>query len=88
MKNGNTITQHIIANQPRVTTVDSPQTISFRNIKRKCREKTAAQAHIQRLSPPVDEVLTENKKDKKQAKRSLKNVNQKAKTGKKSEKLT
>ena len=72
MKNGNTITQHIIANQPRVTTVDSPQTISFRNIKRKCREKTAAQAHIQRLSPPVDEVVTENKKYKKQAKRSLK----------------
>ena len=60
MKNFNTITHCIIAKQPRVTTVSGPQTISFRKIKHKRRAKTAAQAQIQRLSPPVDEVVTEN----------------------------
>ena len=59
MKNGNTLTQRIIAKQPRVTTVSGPQTILFRKIKRKRGAKTAAQAQIQRLSPPVDELVTE-----------------------------
>ena len=61
MKNGNNITQHIISDQPRLTTVVSPQIISFRKIKLKRRVKTAAQAQIQGLSPPFDEVVTENK---------------------------
>ena len=67
MKNENTLTQRIISKQPRVTTVAGPQTISFKNIKRKRRSETAAQAQIQRLSPPVDEVVTENKKNKKKS---------------------
>ena len=60
MKNGNDPTQRITAKQPRVTTVVGPQTIYFRNIKRKCRAKTASQTQIHRLYPPVDEVVTEN----------------------------
>ena len=62
MKNGNTLTHHIIAKQPRVTTVAGPQTISFRNIKREGRSKTSAQAQIQQLSPPVYEVANKNGK--------------------------
>ena len=55
----------------------------IRNIKHKRRAKTAAQAQIHGLSPPVDEVMTENEKSKRKlAKRSLENVIQKAKTGK------
>ena len=82
-KNGNTLTQRIIAKQPQVTTVASPQKISFWNIKYKCWAKTAAQAWIHIFSPPVDEVVTENEKNKKTpAKRSLKNFIQKSKTGK------
>ena len=72
MKNGNTLTQRMISKQPQVTTVAGPQTISFRKIKRKRRAKTAAQAQIQRLSLPVDEVVTENEGKKTPAKRSLK----------------
>ena len=62
MKIFNNLTQCIIANQPRVTTVAGPQTISFWNIKRKLREKTAAQAHIDILSPSVAEVVIVNEK--------------------------
>ena len=40
IKNGNTLTQQIIAKQPQVTTVAGPQTSSFRNIKRKITAKT------------------------------------------------
>ena len=65
MKNGNTLAQRILAKQPRVTTVVGPQTISFRKIKAKRGEKTAAQEHIHRLSPTVDEVVTENEKNRK-----------------------
>ena len=65
MKNINAFTQRIIAKQPRLTTVDGPQIIFFRKIKHKCWSKTAAQAHIQILSPPVDEGLVENEKIKK-----------------------
>ena len=65
MKSGNTLTQRIIVNQPQVITVDVPQTISFRKIKRKRGGETATQAHIQVLSPPVNEVLTYNEKNKK-----------------------
>ena len=54
----------------------------FWNIKCKSRAKTAAQEQIQRLSPPVDEVVTENEKKKNPAKRYLKNVIQKSNTGK------
>ena len=64
MKNLNNITRRIIAKQPRVTTVDGPQTIYFLKIKRKRRAKAAAQAQIQRFFPPVDEVVTENEKKK------------------------
>ena len=46
-------------------------------------KRTAAQAQIQRLSPPVDEVVNKNE-EKIPAKRSLKNVIQQAKTEKKS----
>ena len=63
IKDVNTLTQRIIANQPGVTTVAGPQTISFRNIKRKRKAKTTAQAQIQRLSPPVDKVVTDNEKN-------------------------
>ena len=62
MKNENTITQHIIAKQPRLTTVDGPQTIYFRKINHNRREKTAAQAKIPRLSISFAEVETENEK--------------------------
>ena len=65
IKNGNTLTQRIIAAQPRVTTVAGPQTIYFRKIECKGRAKTSAWAQIQILSPPVDEVVTENKNTKK-----------------------
>ena len=78
MKNGNTLTQHIIAKQPQVTTITGPQTISLQNIKRKHRANTTTQSKIQRFSPPVHEVLTEN--EKRPSKRSLKNVIQKSKT--------
>ena len=64
-ENCNTLTQRIIENQPQVTTVAGPQTISFQNIKRKRKKKTAAQAQIQRLSPLIDEVLNENEKNRK-----------------------
>ena len=60
MKNDNTLTHHIVAKQPRVTTVAVPQTISFQNIKRKRTAKTAAQAQTQILSLPVAEVVIEN----------------------------
>ena len=60
MKNCNNLTLLILANQPRVTTVAGPQTISFRKIKRKRRAKTSAHAQIQILSPTVDEVMTYN----------------------------
>ena len=66
MKNGNTITQRIIAKQYRVTTVAGPQTISLRKIKHKRRAKTAAQTQIQVFSPPVDDVVTQNGKKKNQ----------------------
>ena len=73
MKNYNTLTQHIIANQPEATTVAVPQTISLQNIERKRMKNTAAQEHILVLSPPVDELMTENKnKIKNPAQRSLK----------------
>ena len=62
MKNGYILTKRIIANQPRVTNVAGPQTISFQKIKRKRRAKTVAQAQIQILSPPVDELVTNNLK--------------------------
>ena len=54
MKNDNTLTQYIITNKPPVNTVAGTQTISFWKIKRKHKAKTAAQAQIQILSPPVD----------------------------------
>ena len=60
----NTLTQCIIAKQTQLTTVACPQKIPFRNIKRKRRAKTESYAQIQILSPPVDEVLTENEKTK------------------------
>ena len=63
MRNGNTLPQRIIAMQPRVSTVFGPQTIYFWNIKHKSGAKIASQAQIQRLSPPVDEVVTENEKN-------------------------
>ena len=65
MKNDNTIKHRIITKQPRVTTVAYPQTISFRKIKRKQREKTPAQAHIETLSLQVAELVIENEKSKK-----------------------
>ena len=61
MINGNTLTQCIIAKQPRVTTVVG-QKQSFHKIKRKGRAKTAAQAQIHRVSFLVDEVVTDNLK--------------------------
>ena len=65
MKNDNTIKHRIITKQPRVTTVADPQTISFRKIKRNHWAKTAAQAHIQILCPPVDKLVTDNEKNEK-----------------------
>ena len=76
MRNGNTLTQRIIVKQPRVTTVDGPQTFSFTKIKRKRGGKTAAQAHIKILSPPVDEVVTENEEKKTQT-RGLRTISSK-----------
>ena len=64
MEDGNTLTQRFVEKQPRVTTVDGPQK-KFRKIKRKRRGETAAQSQIKILSPPVDEVVTENEKSKK-----------------------
>ena len=80
MKNGYILTKRIIANQHLLTTVAGPQKLSFRKIKRKRRAKPAAQGQIQRFPPQVDEVVTENEKTKKTAKKSLKNVIQKSKT--------
>ena len=65
MKNGNTLTQRTIVKQPRVTTVAGPKAISFQKIRRKRRAKTAAQEKIHRLSHTVDEVVTENAKNRK-----------------------
>ena len=65
MEHGNTLAQRIMAKQPQVTTAVGPQNIFFRKIKRKCRAKTAAQEHIHRLSPPVDEVVKKNAKKRK-----------------------
>ena len=65
IKNGNTLAQRILEKQPRVTTVVGPQTISFQKIKSKRRAKTAAQEQIHRLSPPVDEMVTKNTKNRK-----------------------
>ena len=62
MKNRNTLTQRIIAKQPQVTTITGPQTISLQKIKRKHRANTTTKAKIQRFSPPVHEVMTENEK--------------------------
>ena len=78
MKNVNTITHRIIANHPQVTTVTGPQKIHFPKIKRKRRAKTATQAQIQRLSPPVYEVVTDNvkKTSKRSLKRSFKKLRQ------------
>ena len=42
MKNDSTLTQHINENQPRVTTVAVPQTISFRKKMRKCMAKNSS----------------------------------------------
>ena len=64
MKNDNTLTQRIVSNQPRLTTVAVPQTIYFRMIKWKCRAKIEVQAHIQLLSLPVAVVVIENGKKK------------------------
>ena len=88
IKNDNNITQRIIKNNPVLTIVAGPQKKSFRKIKHKRRSKTAAQTQIQRLSLPVSEVVIENGKSKNTAKRSLKKLIQKAKTGKKTQKLT
>ena len=41
IKNGNTLTQHIIAKQPRVSTVAGPQTISFEKIKPKRKKNSS-----------------------------------------------
>ena len=80
MENGNTLIKYIIAKQPRVTIVAGPQTIYFRNNKRKCRAKIAAQAQIQILSITVAEVVIENEKNNKQPdKRSLGKIIQKYK---------
>ena len=65
MRNGITLTQRIIAKQPRLNTIAGPQTISFRKIKRNHWAKTAAQAHIQILCPPVDKLVTDNEKNEK-----------------------
>ena len=62
IRNVNTLTQLSISKQPRVTNVAVPQKKYFRNIKRKRRARTAAQANIHILSHPVDEVVTENLK--------------------------
>ena len=62
MKNGNTLTQGIISKQNQVTTVDGPEKNTFRNIKHKHRENTAAQEQIQRFSPPVAEAAIKNEK--------------------------
>ena len=87
MKNGNTLTQRTISKNPRVTTVACPQNNYFQMIKRKRRSKTAAQAHIQILSPPVAEVVIDNEIHKQKSdKRSLEKVIQKAKTGKRKQK--
>ena len=69
MKNGNNLTQGITENQSRPNTVAGPQTVSFREINHKSRAKTSIHAQIQRLSPTVDEVANENKKQKPQLRR-------------------
>ena len=59
VKNGNTLTQCIIAKQPLVTTVAGPQTIYFWKNNPKRKAKASAQAHIQRFFPSVYELVIE-----------------------------
>ena len=76
MKNGNTITQHIIAKQPQVTHKQYLSEIISTSVGKK-------QQHRQRLRDCIlhAKVVTDIEKNKKSDKRSLKNVIQKDKTG-------